>query len=119
MSLKKMLENHSNGSGANLLKASDLPAETKSITFEVASFRESPPHWDSPSIVGFKKPIQGKPEMALNKTNHKEVMQVYDDDESMLIGEKLTFDIIQSRNPKTGEIVPSFAFRRLQKKEPK
>jgi hypothetical protein len=110
MSLKKMLDNHSDGPGAALLKASDLPPGTQSITIEVIDIREAPPGWGAPAIIEFKKAIEGKRELALNKTNHKAVMKKHGDDESALIGRKMKFDIISSRNPQTGEIVPSFAF---------
>jgi hypothetical protein len=110
MSLKKMLENHSDGPGAALLKASDLLAGTKSITIEVVGIREAPLGWNSPAIVDFKKAIAGKTALPLNKTNHKAIMKSFGDDESVLIGMKLKFDIISSLNPQTGEIVPSFAF---------
>lgn len=110
MSLKKMLDNHSDGPGAALLKASDLPAGTKSITIEVVGVRESPPTWGSPAIIDFKKAIAGKTSLAPNKTSHKAIMKKHGDDESALIGMKMKFDIISSRNPQTGEIVPSFAF---------
>src|SRR5262249_5930649 len=111
MSLRKMLENHSDGPGAELLKASHLPADTKSITVEAVGLRESPPGWTSPGILDFKKPLEDKTALALNKTNFKAIMKKFGDDESALIGKKLRFDIIQSRNPQSGEVVPSFAFR--------
>jgi len=111
MSLKKMLENHSDGPGATLLKASDLPVDTQSITVEAVDVQESPPEWKSPGILRYKKPIENKTALALNKTNLKGIMKKFGDDESALVGKKLRFDIIQSRNPQTGEIVPSFAFR--------
>jgi len=110
MSLKKMLDNHSDGPGAALLKASDLPAGTKSITIEVVGVREAPLGWSAPAIVDFKKAIEGKTALALNKTNHKAVIKKYGDDESTLIGKKMKFDIISTRNPQTGDIGPSFAF---------
>jgi len=111
MSLKKMLDNHSDGPGASLLKASDLPPGTESITIEVVSVREAPKEWKSPAIVDFKKAIESKTALALNRTNHKAVMKKHGDDESSLIRKKLTFDVISTRNPQTGEVVPSFAFR--------
>jgi hypothetical protein len=111
MSLKKMLENHSDGPGSALLKASELPNGTKSITTEVVGVREAPLGWGSPAILDFKKPIEGKTALALNKTNHKAIIKAFGDDESILIGKKLKFDVISSRNPQTGEIGPSFAFR--------
>jgi hypothetical protein len=87
-----------------------IPAGTKSITIEVVGVRESPPGWGSPAILDFKKAIAGKTALALNKTNHKAIIKAFGDDESMLIGKKLKFDIISSRNSQTGEIGPSFAF---------
>ena len=111
MSLKEMLDNHSDGPGAALLKASELPAETKSITVEGVSIQEAPPDWRSPGILNYKKPIAGKTALALNKTNLKAIMKKFGDDESMVIGQKLKFDIISTRNPQTGDIGPSFAFR--------
>lgn len=106
-----MLDNHSDGPGAELLKASDLPADTKSITIEPVGLRESPEGWTSPGILDIKKAIEGKTSIALNKTNFKAIMKKFGDDESALIGKKLRFDIIQSRNPQSGDIVPSFAFK--------
>ena len=111
MSLKKMLDNHSEGHATELLKASDLPPGTESITVEVVGVREAPIGWKSPAIVDFKKAIEGKTALALNRTNHKAMMKKYGDDESSLIHKKLTFNVISTRNPQTGEIGPSFAFR--------
>jgi hypothetical protein len=111
MSLRKMLDNHSDGPGAAILKASDLPPGTTSIIIEVVGVREAPKGWKSPSIVEFKKAIEGKTALTLNRTNHKAVMNKFGDDESSLIRKKLTFDVISSRNPQTGEMGPSFSFR--------
>ena len=105
MSIKAMLDKR--GGGSSLLHGSDVPAGTKSITIEVVHVRESPPGFDAPFIIEFKKAISGKTQWAVNKSNAKLLADLFGDDEAKLVGQKIKLDIVPKRNPKTGEIVPS------------
>jgi hypothetical protein len=107
MSVKKLLA--SRGTGHSLLTGSDIPDGTKSITIEIASTREAPDTFSAPLIIELKKPIFGKTECAVNKTNLKALAKLLGDDEKEWIGKKVKLDIISVRNPQTGEIVPSLA----------
>ena len=109
MSLKRMLENHSNGSARTLLKGSDVPAGTRTITIEVAGVRESPPGFRAPAIIDLKKTLYGKSAWTVNKTNQNLLIQLFGDDEEKLIGKKIKLDVISVRNPETGETVPGLA----------
>jgi hypothetical protein len=109
MSLKSMLDRRSDGNGQALLKGSDLPAGTKSINIEVAGVRESPEGFGSPVILDLKKPVYGKSAWAANRTNLKQLIKLFGDDEHKLIGQKVKLEVISVRNPQTGEIGPSLA----------
>ncbi|PYV66421.1 MAG: hypothetical protein DMG97_29600 [Acidobacteria bacterium] len=71
------------GQAGALLKGSDVPAGTKSITIAVARIRESPETFNAPAIIDLKKPIYGKSAWAVNKTNLKAIIKKFGDDEKI------------------------------------
>ena len=107
--LTAMLESRRSGQAGALLKGSDIPAGTKTITIVVEEVRESPEEFNAPVIIVFKKPINGKTAWAVNKTNLKAVIKLLGDDPTKLVGKKIKLELISVRNPQTGEIVPSLA----------
>jgi hypothetical protein len=109
MSLRTILENSRTRQAGTLLKGSDVPSGTKSITIEVAAVRESPEGFGSPVILDLRKLVCGKPAWAANKTNVKQLIKLFGEDEHKLIGQKVKLEIISVRNPQTGEIGPSLA----------
>ena len=109
MNLKQMLDRGGNGKSGSLLKGSDVPAGTKSITFVAAGVRESPGGFSAPIIIDFKTPVCGKSAWAANKTGLRELIKLYGEDAQKLIKKKIRLDVISVLNPKTGEIVPSLA----------
>jgi hypothetical protein len=109
MTLKQMLDKRSNGKAGSLLNGSDVPAGTKSITIVVAAIRESPEGFGAPAIIDLKTPIYGKSAWGVNKTNLKELIKLFGEDEQKLVGKKVKLEVISVRNPQTGEIVPSLA----------
>jgi hypothetical protein len=114
MSLKAMLSKRSNGQAGSLLKGSDLPAGTKTITIEIAAVRESPEGFSAPAILDLKKLIHGKSAWAVNKTNLKMLIKLFGEDEEALLGNRVKLETISVRNPQTGEIVPSLAVSPMQ-----
>jgi hypothetical protein len=109
MSLKKMLEKRRTGQAGALLKGSDVPPGTKTVTIEVAGVRESPDGFDAPAILDLKKPVHDKSAWAVNKTNLKALIKLFGEDEQNLVGKKIKLEVISVRNPQTGEIGPSLA----------
>jgi hypothetical protein len=106
MSLRSMLEKVGSG---QLLKGSDVPSGTKSITIVVAVVRESPEGFGAPVILDLEKQVYGKSAWAVNKTNLKTLIKLYGEDEQSLVGKKIKLEVISVRNPQTGEIVLSLA----------
>jgi hypothetical protein len=76
MSLKTVLESRRTGEAGALLKGSDVPVGTKSVTIEAAEVRESPEEFSAPVIIVFKKPVHGKTAWAVNKTNLKTMIKL-------------------------------------------
>jgi hypothetical protein len=109
MSLKTMLEKRRTGQAGTLLKGSDVPAGTKTVTIEVAGVRESPEGFGAPVILDLKKPVHGRSTVAMNKTNVKALIKLFGEDEQKLVGQKVRLEIISVRNPQTDEVVPSLA----------
>jgi len=109
MNLKTLLDNSRTGQAGALLKGSDVPPGTKSITIAVAGIRESPETFGAPAIIDLKKPIYGKSAWAVNKTNLKAIIKKFGDDEKKLVGKKIKLEITSVPNPQTGELVPSLA----------
>jgi hypothetical protein len=109
MNLRTLLDNRCTGQAGALLKGSDVPTETKTLTAEIAEVRESPEEFNAPIIIVFKKPVCGKSAWAVNKTNLKALIKIYGDDAKQLVGKKIKLEIISVRNPQTGEIVRSLA----------
>src|SRR5262245_13803235 len=107
--LTVMLENRRSGQAGALLKGSDVPEGTKTITIVIEGVRESPEEFNAPVIVVFKEPINGKTSWAVNKTNLKAIIKHFGDDPAKLVGKKVKLELISVRNPQTGEIVPSLA----------
>ena len=107
MSLKRMLDNRSNG--RSLLTGSDVPTGTKSVAIVVAAIRESPEEFSAPAIIDLKTAVHGKEAWAVNKTNLKAIIKGFGDDPQKLAGKKIKLEIISVRNPQTGDIVPSLA----------
>jgi len=109
MSLSTILQKRSNGQAGSLLKGSDVPAGTQTITIEVAAVRESPEGFGAPVILDLKKSIYGKSALAVNRRNLTMLIKLYGEDEQRLVGKKIKLEVISVRNPQTGEIVPSLA----------
>jgi hypothetical protein len=104
--LKMLLESRRSGEAAPLLKGSDIPTGTRSITIIVAAIRESPESFNAPAIIDLKKPIQGKTAWAVNKTNLKAIIKKFGDDDKKLVNQKIKLDVATVPNPQTGELVP-------------
>jgi hypothetical protein len=107
MSVKSILENRRTGQSGALLKGSDVPAGTKSISAVIDGVRESPKGFGAPVIVDFKKPLYGKQSWAVNITNFKRLAELFGDDEKKWIGKKIRLEIALRTNPQTGEEGPS------------
>jgi hypothetical protein len=107
MNLKSLLESRKTGQSAPLLKGSDIPEGTKSITIEVAGVRESPDGFGAPVILDLKKPINGKQAWAVNITNMKALIKRFGDDANALVGRKIKLELSLVHNPQTGEMVRS------------
>ena len=107
--LTVMLENRRSGRAGGLLKGSDIPAGTTTITIVIEEVRESPEEFNAPVIIVFRKPVNGKTAWAVNKTNLKAIIKHFGDDPAKLIGKKIKLEVVSVRNPQTGEIVPSLA----------
>jgi hypothetical protein len=108
-SLKTMLESRRSGQAGALLKGSDIPEGTTTITIVIEDVRQAPDEFNAPVIVGFKKPISGKTAWAVNKTNLKLLIKLFGDSVEKLIGRKIKLVIITVQNPQTGEMVRSLA----------
>src|SRR5258705_11520619 len=78
-SLKTMLESRRSGQAGALLKGSDIPDGTTTITIVIEEVRQAPDEFNAPVIVGFKKPISGKTAWAVNKTNLKMLIKLFGD----------------------------------------
>jgi len=109
-----MLDNSSNGKAGSLLKGSDVPAGTKSITIVVAGIRESPKGFGAPAIIDLKTPMYGKSAWGVNKTNLRALITHFGEDEQKLVGQRVKLELISVPNPQTGEIVPSLAVNHRQ-----
>jgi hypothetical protein len=107
MSLKSMLDSRNNGPNGALLKGSDLPEGTQSVTVVIAGIRPSPESFTAPAIMDFKKPVFGKTGIALNKTNLKKLIELYGPDEKALVGKKIKLVVVMGDNPQTHESVPT------------
>jgi hypothetical protein len=108
MSMKDMLAAKGSGAG-NLLKGSDVPSRIKTITIEVGNIREAPDGFTAPALIDLKKELYGATAWAVNKTNLKALIKLFGDDEKKLRGKKIKLDVISTRNPQSGDIVPSLA----------
>lgn len=109
MTLKQMLDKRSNGKAGSLLKGSDVPPGTKSITIGVAAIRESPEGFGAPAIIDLKTPVYGKSAWPVNKTNLKMLIKLGGEDEQKWVGKRIKLEVIAVHNPQTGEMVPSLA----------
>jgi len=107
--LTVMLESRRSGQAGALLKGSDVPEGTTTITIVIEEVRQSPEGFNAPIIVGLKKPIHGKSAWAVNKTNLKMLIKLFGDNPEKLIGKKLKLVVITVQNPQTGEMVRSLA----------
>ena len=114
MSIKSILNKGSNGQAGSLLKGSDLPAGTETITIEIAAVREPSEGFHALLILEFKKPIFGKSAWAVNITNGRMLRKLFGDNEQDLVGKKIKLEVIPARNPQTDEIVPSLAVKPMQ-----
>lgn len=111
MSLKSMLDSRNDGPNGKLLKGSDLPEGTQSVTVTIAGIRPSPPAFKAPAIMDFKKPVEGKTGMALNKTNLRKLIELFGPDEKALVGKKVTLVVVMGDNPETHESVPTLRIK--------
>jgi hypothetical protein len=109
ITLTKMLESRRSGQAGALLKGSDVPDGTTTITIVIAEVRQAPDEFNAPVIVVLKKPIHGKTAWAVNKTNLKALIKLFGDNGEKLIGKKVKLAIITVQNPQTGEMVRSLA----------
>jgi hypothetical protein len=108
-SLKTMLESRRSGQVGALLKGSDVPDGTTTITIVIAEVRQAPDEFNAPVIVTFKKAVHGKSAWAVNKTNLKMLIKLFGDNVEKLIGKKVKLVIITVQNPQTGDMVRSLA----------
>lgn len=106
MTLKEMLDKRSNGKAGSLLKGSDVPPGTKSITIVVAGIRESPDGFGAPAIVDLKTPVYGKSAWPPNKTAIRALLKLVGEDEQRLIGKKIRLDVVSVWNPQAEAFVP-------------
>jgi hypothetical protein len=107
--LSALLASRRSGQAGALLKGSDVPEGTTSITIVVEGVRQAPDEFNAPGILAFKKPIYGKSAWSVNKTNLKMLIKLYGDNPEKLIGKKIKLIIITVQNPQTGEMVRSLA----------
>ena len=107
MNLKMMLESRSNGQGGALLKGSDVPEGTSSVTVLVAGIRQSPEGFNAPAIMDFKKPVYEKSGMALNKTNLRALIKRFGLEQKALVGKKVKLEVVMVDNPQSHETVRS------------
>lgn len=108
-SLKVMLESRRSGQAGALLKGSDVPDGTTTITIVIEEVRQAPDEFNAPVIIGFKKPLYGKNAWAVNKTNLKTLIRLFGDNVEKLIGKKVKLVIVTVQNPQTGDMVRSLA----------
>jgi len=107
--LTEMLESRRSGQAGALLKGSDVPAGTTTITIVIEEVRKAPEGFNAPVILVLKKPIYGKSAWAANQTNSKMLRKLFGDNVEKLIGKKVKLVIITVQNPQTGEMVRSLA----------
>jgi hypothetical protein len=107
--LTVMLESRRSGKAGALLKGSDIPEGTTTITIVIEEIRQAPEDFNAPVIIVLKKPIYNKTAWAVNKTNLKMLIKLFGDDTEKLIGVKVKLVIITVQNPQTGEMVRSLA----------
>lgn len=107
--LTVMLESRRSGQAGALLKGSDVPDGTTTITIVIAEVRQAPDEFNAPVIVALKKPVYGKTAWAVNKTNLKMLIKLFGDSVERLVGKKVKLVIITVQNPQTGEMVRSLA----------
>ena len=107
--LKTMLESRRSGKAGALLKGSDVPAGTASITIVIKEIRQSPEEFNAPVIIVLKKPVYEKSAWAVNKTNLKTLIKHFGEDAEKLIDKKIKLEVITVQNPQTGEMVRSLA----------
>lgn len=93
-SLKTMLESRRSGQAGALLKGSDVPIGTTTITIVIEEVRQAPDELTA---------------WAVNKTNLKMLIKLFGDSVEKLIGKKVKLVIITVQNPQTGEMVRSLA----------
>jgi len=107
--LTAMLESRRSGQAGALLKGSDVPTGTTTITIVIEEVRQAPDEFNAPVIVALKKPIYGKSAWAVNKTNLKTLIKLFGDNVEKLIRKKVKLMVITVQNPQTGEMVRSLA----------
>lgn len=83
----------------------------REVTLRVTSIRTAPPGFNAPLIMDFE-PQFGKESLPLNKTNIRALGALVqeewgDDDLERLIGHSVVFQIVNDKNPNTGEMVPT------------
>jgi hypothetical protein len=111
MDLKKLLDKRRSGKAGALLKGSDVPAGTETVTGEIAAVRESPDDFGAPFIIDFKKPVCGKSAWALNITNSDLLMQKFGPQSEEWVGKKIKLEIVLTKNPQTREQVRSLSVK--------
>ena len=107
--LTEMLESRRAGQAGALLKGSDVPAGTTTITILIQEIRKAPEEFNAPVILVLKKPVCGKSARAVNKTNLRMLIKLFGDNVEKLIGKKVKLVIITVQNPRTNEMVRSLA----------
>jgi hypothetical protein len=107
--LTAMLESRRSGQAGALLKGSDVPEGTATITIVIGEIRQAPEDFNAPVIVALKKPIYGKTAWVVNKTNLKMLIKLFGDNVEKLASKKVKLVIIMVQNPQTGEMVRSLA----------
>lgn len=106
MSLKAMLEAKKNGDAGNLLHGTDVPKKTSRFAVKITGVRPAPEQFNGPSILDIDETF-GCNAWAVNKTNHKALMELFDDDEKKMVGKKLWLEVVSMKNPSSNKVGPT------------
>lgn len=104
MSAKDALANRPAGSGANLLKGSDLPAKTERITVKALDIRKAPSNFNSPYLLDITCSIPGKTSFPLNISNIQALAELLGDNLEAVRGREVTLRKYLTRNPQQNKM---------------
>lgn len=95
------------GEGKPLLKGSDLPKKTKSIKIVIADVRVPPDTFSSLFVIDLKEKVFEKEAWAVNRTNAKQLAEMYGDNTDKWKGKTVTLVVARVNNPQTKKFVES------------